>query len=1680
MHNAIKPAAMPSAVQEKLRSIRHRKICVAVVRAVAVSASVLMIAMVLAMLVDWAATLHAVGFRVIFTLSALAAAVIALIATAVPPLRDAARWTSLAAHADGEVPQLEERWTTIASMASSDRQPSTATERAMLQQVASEAVAIGRIVEPERVARPTELKPAAIFLGASSLLFAGFLALNWAQTSVLLQRFWFPTAAITATQLRSETGDVEIPRGETIDLVTKLTGLPRDSATLQVESGTEISDTFLLEPDEEQTDAFIHTMIVDSSFRYRVVSGDGRTDWHTVSAVDYPMLEEVQLTITAPSYVDRPPYEKQLIPHRVKVVQGSLLELRLKPDAPLENLALQLTFGGSGDADEPQRQSLDLTPDEDGWYSFQTQLLEDLSFRPVLRNRHGLSNQDRHQCRIEVIADRAPVARILSPTEEMAVANDDVIDIRFEAHDDHGIEMAELVVYDESLMEEGGEPRILHVQPIELGDQQNARHVMGETQLDLKKLGLEEGTQISYSVRVADNRNVDLDPETLASRIAEARQNAQQNGSPREAGAQGDADSQSTNDGATSPSDNEDGRSAENIENMLADAGSPRSEGSRTESSPAARGREPRDTGKTDDDPRPAADGAARDTESDMVAESASSPERSSDGDPATDAARVASSDADATPGSETGEPTESRRGASQDKANDSPMSTGNDDPSAVAANEPSDMKRPGEDSVARSSDADPSAAESERSGSKPGADAEMPRSEDPQNALAATDPREAASDAATSEPSSETATAPARNPEDDPTGAESGTETDSPVSDTPSQAVAQSETNAGSARPSGDSPMSDMPDADGTPDPETAGTENDIAAMTPSEANPNGTSSGNATPSDPRDGREEPRESESTPSERTADNALAEQTNQSSEGERQQNSNTGTSSQRMPTAPSRTSVDAPPVRVQVDFNPQVAESGQDTETVRRRLKITARLSAVAEATARSEERSGIRGRVVQIDELLAIAETSLRRLVDRQIPDADRSEQFRLLDQQLGDVETAIADLREETREHRFVFVGLQMAEIGRLHVTPARDRVFIGIREPLGSDNSSLALNHVIRAREMLAALLKRYDRVAQDEELAESLEETVEMYEVYVEKAHQLLREARQNRNPLSREMAVIEVDQAYLDRFAEVLKLRREVVAEFARMLSDDPRLLSRYLDLIRRRQNSLRDRLTELAERQDEIGMELSGWRQVDPAQQDNLWMIVAELRTHSATPLAKDAAELEERIDQSMPLQLNRDEGTAAQIIAHAHEIARLARQITFDVETFVVHPGEEGRPSLTHSAEELADLFNELFGALDQLDFEHEDEEITNYVTGRLLEARAVADQADLWARIASHLETRRFHGLAEVDQHQLAIATELLRTDMFEIEDELSTQFQQDLDSELPGEIVDMIRQLHRVMEALTMNQQAATFALSEDRLEAAEEQQALALDRFDEAEELFDRIRRAVIAALDEYDPPDPNIADLEDPTLDEFLAQLEREPNIQSQLGIPNRPRNLRVITDLIAVQQQAGGMLGQSEEAARSRARTAKKREETLNDDATPPNREMSEEERQQLAKAEDMKQMLEKSLQQIQEKAADPATSAEQRRRLEEMARNLQRMLEQMGQPNADADAWERIAESDRAKEVLQALARGEAIPEEQWNRLLSTLDDGLWQVRRRTPPEDYRKAIEQYQERIRQLTESL
>ena len=276
MSQVIESKAFPSAIREKLRAIRLRGAGLAAGRSVAIACSVLFVAMILTMSLDWWLTILDTSVRTMLTTGSLVIALGALLFFGVRPVIDALGWTRAAENVDDEIPQLEERWTTVANFAHSSVQPRTKTEKAMLQQVTSEAVAMETLVRPKRVANPASLKTPLIALGVSVTAMAVFMISNWGQTSVLLQRFLNPATNITATQLSSVSGDQIVPRGNSIELITEMTGLQRSSAVFTMEGDEFLNEQLELKPDADSPNQFICSVDVDESFRYQVTSGDGR------------------------------------------------------------------------------------------------------------------------------------------------------------------------------------------------------------------------------------------------------------------------------------------------------------------------------------------------------------------------------------------------------------------------------------------------------------------------------------------------------------------------------------------------------------------------------------------------------------------------------------------------------------------------------------------------------------------------------------------------------------------------------------------------------------------------------------------------------------------------------------------------------------------------------------------------------------------------------------------------------------------------------------------------------------------------------------------------------------------------------------------------------------------------------------------------------------------------------------------------------------------------------------------------------------------------------------------------------------------------------------------------------------------------------------------------------------
>lgn len=1465
MSAVLQSRTYPAAMDQKLRHLRRRQSALAAVRAFLLGGGALLAGMFVALTLDWYFMLFSSTLRVVLTAAAVGASGATFLIAAVGPLR---AWRGLrrsAGEVDQATPQLEERWTTVANFVEANHRPASPIGKAMLQQVTSEAVAMGRLVEPARIATLQHLQRASIWCATTATFVVVFLAVDWQHHRILLQRFWSPWTDITATQLECVSGDLVVPRGEPVELVVHMSGVPRGKATIVLARDGAATEAVALTPLDDQPEQFKYFVAsLESSIAYRFQAGDGRTKWHSVTAIDRPALAQVKMTLAAPEYVDREVYEKNYLPAHVQAIQGSHLRLEMKPEAELRTFRLRLSReDGAASGDESQAtqvQEVLLTADGDGWYRFEAFLQEDVSITPELLSPHGLTNVDVRTCSIRVLPDRAPIARVISPTEELAVGPDEVVEVRFEAHDDHGIAKAELVVYQESSVE-GEPPTILSVEEIPLGDQRNSPHVVATAELDLSKYELGDGTSLSYAVRVTDNR--------MALQEQPPAETQEMSGNLSASDSKSAADTQAQ-----------------------------------------------------------AADPLAPDT------------------------AAVASAEA--------------------------PIKTNPTREGEAGANEPAKSNIASAPlQTPRDTEALPQ-AETSPDATEPAAGNKV--AEVPDNALPTKDAEVA-------------------------------------------NAAAAGKASHGQAE--NDANLQELP--------MSGEVEKQLANASP----PASTTSAAAIGGDPRPDPELPGDSQSLPS-----------------GDM-------TSANRQPPMTD-------------DTRRQFAESN------RLRLKIEDKTISAAEPSAnRVTVQMQVRQRLEEIDRELQPAEEVLSSLVSSVSQSGIADPQIQELhgvDQRLAKVDQIIANLRNESKETPYAFVGLHMVEVGTAHITPARDHVFALIRQPDVDThgNSAEALHRVNRARELLAELLVRFERVLRDERLAEAIEETAKFYEVYVENLHRFLRaQSKPNPNPLQRKLAIVEVDQEYLDRLREVTQMRRDLMAEFARMLGDDPRLLSKYMDLIKRRQTSLRDRLTELHERQGVIATELSGWLQVDEAQRQDIWMLAAEIRLQDVASLAQEASRLEDRMKSQFPLALDPEARDSAAVLNAARQLAIHARTGAAKARRLLRDPLAEGI-DLAADINEMSFWLAELDAALEQLAFNNGDEATADYTDKRLAEGRTLFESIVSWTELAEHLPEHRFPGLAKVDQEQLAFRTELLRIDMAGIDQQLATQFREGV----PESVTVLATELKQLMEVITFNQAAAAFELEAERLSEAESQQALALAGFERAETLFDQIRRTVIEELDQVDPEDPNIADLVDPTLDQLLERLEREPDLNALLGLPNRPRNLRVISDFFVTEEgdtPVPTALEEAAEQARQRARKEEAEARRLPKE-TGEEDDLTEEQWREIANAEEAEQRLQEKIEELKRRAADPQTDPEEAAKLTQMAEQLAQMQQQLAGRQIDKQQWEEMIRSDQMQAVLRAAARGEPLPDSQWNRLMSSLDEGLWQVRRRTPPEEYRQAIEQYQERIRKL----
>ncbi|MCA9213164.1 MAG: hypothetical protein KDB27_08875 [Planctomycetales bacterium] len=486
---------IPAQLLDKLALVRRRKLLVGFGVAALVAFAVFMVAMVGAMFIDWTFTLFSSSLRFMLLLVAIGAAITSLALGITWAVRRSKNLATIAADVDRNLPELEERWSTVTEISERSKTDPRRINPAMMSHVTSEALEFAPHVSPSNVVSWQKVRrPLAVVAGVIVVLIGAFL-LDWRQTAVLIGRFWAPASNISMTSIDG-LDDVVVARGEELTINATLNGRSVDEATLFIRPATGANERQTLFPkgDTPQTLRY-RERTAEESFDYRIRAGDGQSDWHGVVVADRPALSAVKVKLTHPAYTQKADAEHRSLPEKLSAVEGSVLDIAFQTESEVQSF--QLKLGDDTGAT--------LTVGQDGWYRWTKTLDESFVMSPILTEAHGLENRDPPICRVDVLADEAPEVKIITPNDSIAVRPDDTIDIEFEATDDYGISHAELIVYDDSNLD-GGEPQEIMSIDIPLDLSSDPTDVKGNVELDLAKLDLKDGESISYAVRVHDTR----------------------------------------------------------------------------------------------------------------------------------------------------------------------------------------------------------------------------------------------------------------------------------------------------------------------------------------------------------------------------------------------------------------------------------------------------------------------------------------------------------------------------------------------------------------------------------------------------------------------------------------------------------------------------------------------------------------------------------------------------------------------------------------------------------------------------------------------------------------------------------------------------------------------------------------------------------------------------------------------------------------------------------------------------------------------------------------------------------------------------------------------------------------------------------------------------------------------
>jgi hypothetical protein len=524
-----------------------------------------------------------------------------------------------------------------------------------------------------------------------------------------------------------------------------------------------------------------------------------------------------------------------------------------------------------------------------------------------------------------------------------------------------------------------------------------------------------------------------------------------------------------------------------------------------------------------------------------------------------------------------------------------------------------------------------------------------------------------------------------------------------------------------------------------------------------------------------------------------------------------------------------------------------------------------------------------------------------------------------------LRQADSAVSDLKKISAGTPYAFISLQIDDVRNDHISPARKNLRDVTLESASAKGDLANLDQgdyqIKRAREKLANLTKTYEEVKRDNKLAEAMQRLSKMHQIFIEDTQAMLGSSPPPLNPQQRKIA--EVSDDFAEKFRKMLEEKKNIMAELAKILASDPRLLRRYMALEELNGRTLRDQMTLLARRQQALAQQSGQWNAASAKDRPGFLNEQIAAQSSEQAAISQQTSKLLEDMMTWAPLDVPVDKEPIAGCRKLAADAAQIASEAAKQTTPETINTG---LATASNALEKLRDLQ----AALPGLDWiVGSKEKVSAFEANRLNDTADLITRQSGWIKKMEALRAGQYAQAAEVDQHRLMLDTATLS-------DKLDTTAASvaGMSDEIKAKASELAATMH---DQILKEESGATTAFGRDAVPEAAKHQVWATNAFARGERRFDELLHLIIAKLD-AEPPPSQVG--EPPGMKDILAMLEDEKKACEKLGIPCRPINIQVAKDWMKPGSCSNPGSGQGRaaqaQASQARAKTLKASEQAKN------------------------------------------------------------------------------------------------------------------------------------------------